>query len=85
MRGGAAPLGDVAAAGVVRRDGELGVAAEQIDELGLQPWRVAKVYALWEKQGSQVVVDNSGARPLLDTSSTCRGKLPSQRISVWRS
>jgi photosystem II stability/assembly factor-like uncharacterized protein/tetratricopeptide (TPR) repeat protein len=41
---------------------------EQIEELGLKPWRVAKMYTLWEKPGSQVVLDNSAAQPLLETS-----------------
>ncbi|HMF15674.1 MAG TPA: YCF48-related protein [Gemmataceae bacterium] len=41
---------------------------EQIDALCLEPWRVAKAYSLWEKQGSQVVLDNTGARPLLESN-----------------
>jgi photosystem II stability/assembly factor-like uncharacterized protein len=33
---------------------------EQIEQLGLQPWRVSKVYALWDRRdGAHIVVDNN--------------------------
>ena len=33
---------------------------EQIEQLGLQPWRATKVYGLWDKRdGSQATIDNT--------------------------
>src|SRR5262249_10317346 len=40
---------------------------EQIERLGLEPWRVSKVYALWDKRdGSQVIVDGNTDRARLE-------------------
>jgi hypothetical protein len=42
---------------------------EQLEFLGLEPWRVTKVYALWAKgEGGQVVVKNGEELPRLETS-----------------
>jgi photosystem II stability/assembly factor-like uncharacterized protein len=42
---------------------------EQIESLGLEPWRVSKVYALWDKRlDAQVVVNGNDARSRLETT-----------------
>jgi hypothetical protein len=40
---------------------------EQLDRLGLQPWRAARLYGLWDKrEGATVVVDDSRDLPRLE-------------------
>jgi photosystem II stability/assembly factor-like uncharacterized protein len=42
---------------------------EQVRRLGLEPWRVSKVYAAWhDKQGAEVVLDLTEARARLETA-----------------
>jgi photosystem II stability/assembly factor-like uncharacterized protein len=42
---------------------------EQIELLGLEPWRVSKVYALWDRPGeAQVIVDGNVLQPRLAAS-----------------
>jgi photosystem II stability/assembly factor-like uncharacterized protein len=43
-----------------RQAGDPKVFPEQIEELGLEPWRTSKVYSLWDKRdGSHVTLDNT--------------------------
>lgn len=42
---------------------------EQIEQLGLEPWRVTKIYALWDKRTeAQVIVDGNADRNQLEAS-----------------
>ena len=42
---------------------------EQLEHLGLQPWVVSKVYALWDKrQDAQVTMDGGTDQPRLETN-----------------
>jgi photosystem II stability/assembly factor-like uncharacterized protein len=43
--------------------------SEQFEHLGLQPWRVAKLYSVWDRsEGAHVVVEANKDLPQLDTS-----------------
>jgi photosystem II stability/assembly factor-like uncharacterized protein/TolA-binding protein len=41
---------------------------EQLDQIGLAPWRVKKLYYLWDKNDAQVVQDNNKVRSRLEAS-----------------
>lgn len=41
---------------------------EQLDQLGLAPWSVKKLYYLWDKNDAQIAQDNSKVQPRLEAS-----------------
>jgi photosystem II stability/assembly factor-like uncharacterized protein len=41
---------------------------EQLEQLGLEAWRVKKLYYFWDKNGAQIAHDNAKVRPRLEAS-----------------